>query len=190
MRIVFLGPPGSGKGTQAKIASERLGVPAVSTGDILRAAVKTATPLGRRAQAIMEAGELVPDDIVIGLIRERTAEPDARKGFLLDGFPRTIAQAESLEKLLAENGTGLDAVVNFVVPEDVLVERLAQRGEGRADDRVETVRERLRVYHEKTAPLVDFYGDRGLLVSVDGVGDVAGVASRIARALPARRGVA
>jgi adenylate kinase len=190
MRIVFLGPPGCGKGTQAKITSERLGVPAISTGDMLRAAVKAGTPLGRKAQAIMEAGELVPDDIVIGLIRERIAEPDAREGFLLDGFPRTIAQAESLEKLLAENATALDAAVNFVVPEDVLVERLAQRGEGRADDRVETVRERLRVYHEKTAPLAEFYRERGLLVAVDGVGDIAEVASRIGRAILARQGVA
>jgi adenylate kinase len=190
VRIVLLGPPGCGKGTQAKIASERFGVPAISTGDMLRAAVKAATPLGRKAQAVMEAGELVPDDIVIGLIRERIAEPDARKGLLLDGFPRTIAQAESLEKLLAENGARLDAVVNFVVSEDVLVERLAQRGEGRADDKVETVRERLRVYQEKTAPLADHYRDRGLLVDIDGIGDVAEVASRIGRALPARQGAA
>jgi adenylate kinase len=133
----------------------------------------------------------VPDDVVIGLIRERVSEPDARKGFLLDGFPRTIAQAESLEKLLSEDGMALDAVVNLVVPEEVLVDRLTQRADGRADDKPETVRERLRVYREKTEPLTDFYRGRGLLVAVDAVGEVAQVSGRIERALgTARQGVA
>jgi adenylate kinase len=191
MRVVFLGPPGSGKGTQAKLASQRLAVPSVSTGDMLRAAVEAGTPLGRKAQAVMEAGELVPDDVVIGLIRERVSEPDARKGFLLDGFPRTIAQAETLEKLLFEDGMALDAVVNLVVPEEVLVGRLTQRADGRADDKPETVRERLRVYREKTEPLTEFYRGRGLLVAVDALGEVAEVSGRIQRALEtARQGVA
>jgi adenylate kinase len=191
MRVVFLGPPGGGKGTQAKLASQRLAVPSVSTGDMLRAAVEAGTPLGRKAQAVMEAGELVPDDVVIGLIRERVFKPDARKGFLLDGFPRTIAQAESLEKLLSEGRMALDAVVNLVVPEEVLVDRLTQRADGRADDKPETVRERLRVYREKTEPLTDFYRGRGLLVAVDAVGEVAEVSGRIERALgTARQGVA
>ena len=191
MRVVFLGPPGSGKGTQAKLASQSLAVPSVSTGDMLRAAVAAGTPLGRKAQAVMEAGELVPDDVVIGLIRERVCEPDASDGFLLDGFPRTIAQAESLEKLLSEGGMALDAVVNLAVPEEVLVGRLTLRGEGRADDQPETVRERLRVYREKTEPLTEFYRGRGLLVAVDAVGEVAEVAGRIERALgTARQGVA
>jgi len=191
VRVVFLGPPGSGKGTQAKLVSLRLGVPSFSTGDMLRAAVQAGTPLGLKARAVMEAGELVPDDVVLGLIRERFQTPEARNGFLLDGFPRTLAQAASLEALLAESGRQLDAVVNLEVPEEVLVARLTNRGEGRADDRPETIRERLRVYREKTEPLVDFYRGRGLLVTVDGVGDIAEVAGRIGRALAAaRQGVA
>lgn len=185
MRIVFLGPPGSGKGTQAKLLAKRLGVPAVSTGDILREAVRCETPLGRRAKAIMEAGELVPDEVVIGLIRERVAAPDAAAGFLLDGFPRTLAQAEALDRLLGERGTPLDAVVNLSVPEASLTERLLGRAEqeGRSDDRPETIRERLRVYLEKTEPLVSFYERAGLLAHVDGLGSVDDVTARIGRAL-------
>jgi adenylate kinase len=191
MRIVFLGPPGGGKGTQAKLLAERLGIPAISTGEILRAAVRDGTPLGRKAKAIMESGELVPDDVMIGLIRERLLEPDARPGFLLDGFPRTIDQARALQKLLDGNGTVLSVVVNLAVPEGVLIERLEGRSgsESRADDRRETVLERLRVYREKTEPLIGFYRGSGLLTDVDGVGTVNEVAERIAQALalaPAR----
>lgn len=197
MRIVFLGPPGSGKGTQAKVVSQRLSVPAVSTGDMLRIAVRTATPLGMKARAVMAQGELVPDDLMFGLIRERLnqsysggsgAGSGASQGFVLDGYPRTIPQAESFEKLLAENGAVLDAVVNFDVPDPVLVERLSGRAdvERRADDRPETVRERLRVYHEKTEPLVNYYRGRGLLVPVDAVGSVDDVAQRIERGLAAK----
>ena len=188
MRIVFLGPPGSGKGTQAKLLAKRLGVPAVSTGDILREAVKRESPLGRRAKEIMEAGELVPDDVVIGLIRERVAAPDAAAGFILDGFPRTIAQAEALDRLLEESGTPLDAVLNLEVPEASLTERLLGRAgqEGRSDDRPETIRERLRVYLEKTEPLVSFYEKAGLLTHVDGLGSIDDVSGRIGRALPGR----
>ena len=192
MRIVFLGPPGSGKGTQAKVVSQRLSVPAVSTGDMLRIAVRTETPLGMKARAVMAQGELVPDDLMIGLIRERITGADARagaqKGFVLDGYPRTIPQAESFEKLLAEDGAVLDAVVNFDVPDPVLVERLSGRAdvERRADDRPETVRERLRVYHEKTEPLVNYYRGKGLLVPVDAVGTLDEVAQRIERGLAAK----
>jgi adenylate kinase len=190
MRAIFLGPPGSGKGTQAKLLGERMAVPAISTGDMLREAVRLETPLGRRAKSIMEAGDLVPDDVVIGLIRERIAIPDARGGFLLDGFPRTIEQAVALDRLLEGNGETLDAVFNLLVPEDVLVERMVGRAalEGRADDRPETVRERLRVYREKTAPLVDHYGVRGLLIDVDGSGSIEEVSGRIDRAVAARAG--
>jgi adenylate kinase len=187
MRIVFLGPPGSGKGTQAKLLAERLGVPAISTGEILRTAVQDRTPLGLQAQAVMEKGDLVSDDLIMALIRERTAQPDARGGFILDGFPRTIAQAQGLESLLGERGDALSAVVNFGVPEATLVERLSKRAEGRADDKPETIRERLRIYREKTEPLVAFYRKRDLVADIDGVGAVAEVAGRIDNALMSGR---
>jgi adenylate kinase len=189
MRVVFLGPPGSGKGTQAKLLAERLKVPAISTGDILRAAVRDRTPLGVQAQAVMEKGELVSDDLIVALIRERTAALDARDGFILDGFPRTLEQGKALETMLSEMGEGLSAVVNFGVPEPVLEERMLGRAgaEGRADDRPETIRERLRVYREKTEPLAGFYRDRGMLANVDGVGAVEQVAARIDEALASVR---
>ena len=189
MRVVFLGPPGSGKGTQAKLLSERLKVPAISTGDILRTAVKDGTPLGLQAQAIMEKGELVSDALIVALIRERIARKDARGGFILDGFPRTLEQGRALEALLSEGGESLATAVNFAVPEATLVDRMAGRAkaEGRADDRPETVRERLRVYREKTEPLVGVYADRGLLAEVDGVGTVEEVASRVDDALASVR---
>jgi adenylate kinase len=185
MRIVLLGPPGSGKGTQGKLLAERLGVPAISTGEILRAAVRDRTPLGLQAQAVMEKGELVSDDLIVALIRERTAEKDARSGFILDGFPRTIAQAEALETMLGGNGDVLSAVVNFSVPEAELVSRLTGRArdEGRADDRPETIRERLRVYREKTEPLVGYYRERDLVADVDGVGTMKEIAGRVDDAL-------
>ncbi|HLN93466.1 MAG TPA: adenylate kinase, partial [Thermoanaerobaculia bacterium] len=185
MRVIFLGPPGCGKGTQAKLLGERLGVPAISTGDMLREAVRQGTPLGLRAKSIMEAGELVPDDVVIGLIRERIGAPDARQGFLLDGFPRTVEQARALDRLLAGNGVSLDTVLNLLVPETTLVERMLRRAvnEGRSDDRPETVSERLRVYREKTAPLVDHYRALGVLSDIDGSGEIAEIAGRIDRAL-------
>ena len=189
MRIVFLGPPGSGKGTQAKLLAERLKVPAISTGDILRAAVKDRTPLGLQAQAIMEKGELVSDALIVSLIRDRVGQTDARGGFILDGFPRTLEQGRALETLLLEAGEGLSAAVNFEVPESALVDRMAgrARAEGRADDRPETFRERLRVYREKTEPLQAFYAERGLLAGVDGVGTVEAVAARVDEALAAVR---
>lgn len=185
MRVVFLGPPGSGKGTQAKLLARRLGVPAISTGDMLRDAVRLGTPLGRRAKGIMDAGELVPDEIVIGLIEERIGAPDARGGFLLDGFPRTLEQARALGRLLQGNGASLDAVINLLVPEEALLSRMVGRAslEGRSDDQPGTVRERLRVYREKTEPLVEHYREAGLLADVPGDGEVQQVAERIDRAL-------
>ena len=185
MRIIFLGPPGSGKGTQAKLLSDRLGVPAISTGEILREAVRLGTSLGLRAKAVMEAGELVSDDLMISLIQDRLAKPDASRGFLLDGFPRTAQQALALEQLLSGNGQALSSVVNLSVPDAVVVDRLHGRAveQGRMDDRPETILERLRVYQEKTEPLVDFYRGRRLLNDVNGMGDVAEISDRIDQAL-------
>jgi adenylate kinase len=189
MRLVLLGPPGSGKGTQARLLADRLGIPAISTGEMLRAAVREGTPLGQRVKAVMEAGELVSDDLMIALIRERMAAPDARAGFVLDGFPRTVDQAAALDRLLEGNGTDVSAVLNLSVPETALIDRLAGRSgqENRSDDRRETVLERLRVYHEKTEPLVEFYRGRGLLTNVDGMGDIAEIADRIGGALERKR---
>ena len=186
MRIIFLGPPGSGKGTQARRLADRLGIPQISTGEMLREAVRAATPLGLQAKAIMDAGELVPDGLMISLIRERLASPDARRGFLLDGFPRTVEQAMALDRLLEEGNFGrVTAVVNLSVPDNVLVERLLHRAvaENRSDDRPETIRERLAVYGKKTEPLIGFYGRRGLLTEVDGLGEIAAIGQRIERAL-------
>jgi adenylate kinase len=185
MRILLLGPPGSGKGTQGKLLSERLGVPAISTGDILRQAVKEGTPLGRQAQAIMASGELVSDDVIVGLIRERIAQRDARDGFILDGFPRTVPQAEALETMLSGNGDALSAVLNFSVPEPELVERMLQRAraESREDDRAETIRERLRVYREKTEPLIGYYRKKDLVADVPGVGTIPEITARVDNAL-------
>jgi adenylate kinase len=185
MRIIFLGPPGSGKGTQAKLLSERLGVPAISTGEILREAVRLGTPLGLRAKAVMDAGELVSDDLMVSLIQDRLATPDASQGFILDGFPRTVAQAAALEAFLAGNGRALSSVVNLSVPDAVVVDRLHGRAkdEGRSDDRPETILERLRVYQQKTEPLAGFYRGRRLLTNVDGMGDIAEIADRIDQAV-------
>lgn len=184
-RMILLGPPGAGKGTQAATLVERLSIPHVSTGDMLRAAVKAETPVGLKAKAVMEAGELVSDEIVIGIAEERLSEADAQKGFLLDGFPRTIAQAEALESLLAKLGVELDCCLALTVDNDAVVERLLKRAEieGRADDNEESIRERMREYDAKTAPLLDFYRSRGRLVEVDGMGTIESVGERIKQAL-------
>ena len=189
MRIIFLGPPGSGKGTQASQLAKRLGVPAISTGEILREAVRTKTALGQKAQAVMERGELVSDDLIVAMIGERLAQHDARGGFILDGFPRTLSQAKAFETMLAGNGDALSAVLNFSVPEAELTQRMLGRAtaEGRTDDRPETIRERMRVYREKTEPLVGFYRDRDLLAEIDGVGSVSEVAGRVDEAVSSSR---
>lgn len=185
MRVVFLGPPGSGKGTQARLLAERLRVPAISTGEMLRAAVHEGTPLGGKVKAVMEKGDLVSDDLIIALIRERIAAPDAAGGFVLDGFPRTVDQAVALEKIPSGNEKAISAVVNLSVPETALIDRLAGRSglERRADDGRDTVLERLRVYHEKSESLIEFYRRRGLLTEVDGTGTVSEVTDRIGNAL-------
>jgi adenylate kinase len=190
VRVVLLGPPGAGKGTQAQIIAGRLGVPAISTGDIFRANVSGQTDLGRQAKVYMDAGDLVPDEITVAMVRDRLAEPDAKAGFLLDGFPRTIAQAEQLRDSLHEFGHGLDCVLELVVEEDELVRRLSSRrllvdGEWvqREDDRPETVRRRLEVYREQTAPLSGFYEAEGLLARIDAIGAVDEVTDRALQAL-------
>ena len=165
-RLVLLGPPNSGKGTQAAALAARLGVPAISTGDLLRDEAAAGTGLGRRVDAIIKSGRLVDDDTVAEVVRERLARPDAAGGFLLDGYPRTRGQAETLAQILAERGESLDAVISLVVPEATLLERA--RARGRADDSDEVLRERLRVYRDQTAPLIEHYLASGLLREVDG----------------------
>jgi adenylate kinase len=184
-RLLLLGPPGAGKGTQAERLVKVLGVPQVSTGEMLRAAVRAGTPVGREAQAYMERGDLVPDAVVIGVAEERLRQPDARKGFILDGFPRTAAQAEALDRMLERLGVRLERCVALRVDEDTLVDRLLHRSaiEGRADDNEETIRKRMRVYRESTQPLVDYYRGRGALVEVDGEGSIETISSRIGEAL-------
>ncbi len=190
MRVVLLGPPGAGKGTQAQIIAGRLGVPAISTGDIFRANVSGQTELGTQAKAYMDAGDLVPDEITVAMVKDRLAEDDATSGFLLDGFPRTISQGEQLRESLAELGHKLDRVLELVVQEDELVRRLSGRRmlvDGkevqRDDDKPETVRHRLEVHRERTAPLSQFYEAEGLLVTIDAVGSVDEVTERAMKAL-------
>jgi adenylate kinase len=185
VRVVLLGPPGAGKGTQAQIIAGRFGVPAISTGDIFRANVSGQTELGLKAKTYMDAGDLVPDEITVAMVKDRLAEPDAKAGFLLDGFPRTIAQAEQLRQSLADLGQALDCVLELVVEEDELVRRLSGRRmlvDGqmvqREDDKPETVRHRLRVYREQTAPLSDFYEAEGLLARIDAIGEIEEVTAR------------
>ncbi|PSN18661.1 adenylate kinase [filamentous cyanobacterium CCP5] len=164
--MIFLGPPGAGKGTQASRLSDACGVPHVSTGDILRTAVSAQTELGRKAEHYMNAGELVPDNLVLDLIRERLTEPDAQSGWILDGFPRNVPQAEFMDQLLAEISQPYDFVINLEVPDEVIVARLLSRG--RKDDSQEVIENRLQVYREQTEPLIEFYRGRQKLVSIDG----------------------
>ena len=186
MRLVLLGAPGSGKGTQAELLKATLGVPHVSTGDLLRAAVKAGTPLGLKAKAVMEAGQLVSDDIVLAMLEERLAQPDAKAGFILDGYPRNVAQCEALERLLERIGQPLEVAIKLDVPTELIVDRIAGRAakEGRKDDTPETVRERLRVYTEQTEPVAGHFAAIGKLTTVDGVGELAEVSRRILAALP------
>ena len=188
MRLVLLGAPGSGKGTQAEVLKAELGVPHISTGDLLRAAVKAASPLGLKAKAVMEAGQLVSDDIVLAMLEERLAKPDAAAGFILDGYPRNVAQCEALEALLERIGQPLEVAIKLDVPSDLIVERIAGRAaaQGRKDDTPETVRERLRVYAEQTEPVAGHFAQIGKLKVVDGVGELAEVSRRILATLPAQ----
>jgi adenylate kinase len=212
MRLVLVGPPGAGKGTQAQFISAHLSVPKISTGDIFRANVSQGTPLGKQAKQYMDAGDLVPDEVTIAMVRDRLAEEDARKGFLLDGFPRNVPQARTLDDLLLEAGTPLDVVLELVVDDDEVVRRLSGRRtcrqcghiwhvdfdppstEGvcdicggelfqRDDDKPETIRHRLEVYYEQTAQLVGYYAEEGILVGIDAMGPVDDVTDRAIAAL-------
>lgn len=183
LKIVLLGAPGSGKGTQSEKLVKEFGVPQIATGDLLRSAVANQTELGKKAKVAMDAGDLVSDDIVVGMIRERLNEPDAADGFILDGFPRSLAQAEALDELLNTLDRPLQGVIHIKVDNEEIVQRLMARG--RADDNEDTIRNRLKVFEEQTQPLVAYYDDKGLLSAVAGVGDVDEIYARIKGALPA-----
>lgn len=187
MRLILLGPPGAGKGTQAQILVERYGIPQLSTGDMLRAAVKAETEIGRRAKAVMDAGELVSDAIVNAIVAERIDQPDCARGFILDGYPRTLVQADAVEAMLAERGLTLDAVIELVVDDKALVGRIEKRAQEaraagqpvRKDDNASVFEERLREYYKKTAPLVGYFYAKGKLHTVDGMASIEGVTAKI-----------
>lgn len=193
MRLILLGPPGAGKGTQAALLVEKHGVVQLSTGDMLRAAVAAGTELGKRAKAIMDVGNLVSDELVIGLIDERMDAGDAKRGFILDGFPRTVAQAQALDALLAKKGLKLDAVIELVVDQNALLQRvesrikqtLASGGQVRADDNPESLKTRLDAYRAQTAPVSQYYGGKGALKQVDGMAAIDEVSRQIAAAIGA-----
>ena len=184
-RLLIVGPPGAGKGTQAVRVAEELGIPAISTGDIFRANVSGETELGVLAKSYMDKGEYVPDSVTNDMIRSRLAEPDAQEGFLLDGYPRTTAQVEELDRMLAAEGKAIDHVVELTADTDEVVARLLARAqtEGRSDDSEDVIRHRLDVYEEQTQPLTDVYRSRGLLRQVDGLGEVDDITERILSAI-------
>lgn len=188
MNLVLFGPPGAGKGTQAKLLSERRGLPQLSTGDMLRAAIAAGSELGKQCKAIMDRGDLVPDEVVIGIISERYDQPDCRGGAVFDGFPRTIAQAEALDWMLAQRGLKIDRVIELKVNDEILVRRVEQRikesgGATRADDTPETLKARLEVYYRNTAPLIAYYRNQGKFQTVDGMAPIEEVAKAIAAVL-------
>jgi len=185
MRLIILGPPGAGKGTQATRIAQTFGIPAISTGDIFRANIKNETPLGRQVKEVLASGGYVTDDITNAIVRDRLFEPDAEQGFLLDGYPRTAPQVEALDAILAEHDHALQAVLELTVDEDAVVERLLKRAQtdGRSDDTEDVIRERQAIYRRETAPLTEVYSARGLLVQVDGMGSVDEVFERVRGAL-------
>ena len=185
MKIILLGAPGAGKGTQAQFIMNKFGIPQISTGDMFRAAIKAGTELGKQAKALMDEGKLVPDELTVALVKDRISQPDCANGFLLDGFPRTIPQAEALKKMLAERGHNVAAMIELFVPEDELMKRLVLRGQqsGRSDDNEETIKKRLNVYHTQTSPLIDWYKSEGIHHHVEGLGSVEEIFNRIAEVI-------
>lgn len=190
MRVIIFGPPGAGKGTQASRIADRYGIPAISTGDIFRANIKGQTPLGLQVKEIITSGGYVPDEVTNAIVEDRLAQEDCRGGFLLDGYPRTMAQVDALDAMLANRGQGLNAVLELTVDEDEVVGRLLKRAEieGRADDTEDVIRERMAIYRRETAPLSQTYAERGLLELVDGLGEIDEVAGRIGIALDPHAG--
>lgn len=188
MKLILLGPPGAGKGTQSKRLQERHGIVQLSTGDMLRAAVAEGSAVGKIAKGIMERGELAPDELVVSIIAQRISAPDCANGFILDGFPRNIAQAEALDRMLEEKGIKLDGVVELRVDDRILIDRIITRaseteGGPRADDNAEALEKRLKVYHEQTAPLIEYYSGRNILWGVDGMANISAVAEEIDKVL-------
>lgn len=188
MKLILLGPPGAGKGTQAQKLVSKFGYAQLSTGDMLRAAVAAGSEVGLKAKDIMDRGDLVPDEVVVGIISDRVEAPDCSKGFILDGFPRNTAQAEALDKMLDEKGMNLDTVISLEVVEKDLFQRIEQRaketeGGPRADDNIKALKKRLEVYHEQTAPLIKYYGDQGVLKTVDGMAQIDVVSAQISNIL-------
>jgi len=190
MRLIIVGPPGAGKGTQASRIAASFGIPAISTGDIFRANIKNETDLGKQVKDILSSGGYVTDQVTNAIVRDRLHEDDAAQGFLLDGYPRTLPQVDALDAMLAEDGHALDAVLELTVDEDAVVQRLIKRAEieGRSDDTEQVIRERQALYRKETAPLAELYGQRGLLVQVDGMGEVDEVTTRIEEALRGAQG--
>lgn len=184
MRIIIFGPPGAGKGTQAKLISEEYNIPHLSTGEIFRSAIKNETPLGKEVKSILDSGELVPDDKVVELVKEELKKPKYAGGYILDGFPRTVPQAEAFDIMLDSKAQKLDAFLQLQVPKEELVNRILSRGEGRSDDTPEKVKNRLDVYYKETQPVLNHYKKQGLVKKINGVGSIEEIFDRIKNALP------